>query len=37
MIDSRASVRRAAPPSKWAAALSRTWPSRAVPNQVNYA
>jgi hypothetical protein len=37
MIDTRASVRRAAPPSIWAATLSRRWRSRAVPNQVIYA
>jgi hypothetical protein len=37
MIDTRASVRRAAPPSIWAVTLSRRWRSRAVPNQVIYA
>ena len=37
MIDTRASVRRATPPSIWAATLSRRWPSGAVPNRVNYA
>jgi hypothetical protein len=33
----RASVRRAAPSSIWAATLSRRWPSGAVPNRVIYA
>ena len=33
MIDTRALVRRAAPPSIWVATLSRRWPSGAVPNR----
>ena len=34
MIDTRAPVRRAAPPSIWAATWSRRWPSGAVLNRV---
>ena len=37
VIDTRASVRRAAPPSIWAATWSRRWPSGAALNGVVYA
>jgi len=37
VIDTRASVRRAAPPSIRAATWSRRWPSGAVLNRVVYA